>query len=282
MSEPSVSSPGESRADGPSRLVAFFVAAFAVSWAGTVPMIWGSYAGPKAVPGPVKLLQLLMLLGPGLVALAFAWRDGGRAAVRELLGRLLRWRVSPGWYVFVLGLPLLLFAAALVAAHAFGVEKAVIPPLGRVLPAAAGSFAVYLVLNTEELAWRGYAWPKMASRFGPLRAALLLGAVWALFHLPLFLVKGGHPAGYPPALFGLMLLAFGVLFAIVYEGSGGSILLAHLLHQSMNAWGDALPVYPRAVGSTLPIGLVTAGAAVVALLGAWRLGWRWKLPGERG
>ncbi|MBI3792025.1 MAG: CPBP family intramembrane metalloprotease [Gemmatimonadetes bacterium] len=273
--------PDSPRATRTLALPVFFAVAFAVSWLGTVPMVWASYAGAAAVPAPLRALQLLMLLGPGLVALAFAWREGGRAGAVALLRTLLRWRVAPAWYAAALLGPAVLYASGIAVARFAGAPKAVFPPLDALLAAFAGSFGAYLVLNTEELAWRGYAWPRLAARFGPLRAALLLGAVWAVFHLPLFLLKGGHPAGYPPALFGVLLLAFGVLFALAYEGSGGSVLIAHLLHQSLNAWGDALPVYPRATDSLVPIAVVTVLSLALAATGARWLGWRWGAVPDR-
>jgi membrane protease YdiL (CAAX protease family) len=257
-----------------SSLVAFFIAAAVVSGVGFSPVVVASWRGAAAVPAWMRPLQLLMLFGPGLLACTWAWREGRWPAVRALLARVLRWRVAPRWYAAVLLGPPLVYVASVLLARAAGTSVA-LPAVDAAFAAFAPSFLLYLLLNTEELAWRGYAWPRLRDRFGALRGSLLLGVLWGLLHFPLFLMKGGHPGGFPPALFLAMTTAFSVLFALAFEGSGGSVLIAHLLHQSLNAWGDALPIYPRAAGSVVPVAALVALSVAIAAWGAWRARWRW-------
>ena len=249
-------------------LVAFFAVAALISGLGFLPMVWASYAGAAAVPRAILPLQLLMLFGPGLLAVVWAAREGGGRGVLELLRGLVRWRVHPAWYAAVLLGPAAANVAALLAARGLGVTAAQLP--SAALAAFVPTFAAYLLLNTEELAWRGYAWPRLRERAGLLPASLILGIIWGALHAPLFLLKGGHPGGWPPFLFGVMTVAFSVLFGLLYERTGGSVLLAHLLHQSLNAWGDAVPVYPRAAGSAVPALIVVAFAVCLALFGIVR------------
>jgi membrane protease YdiL (CAAX protease family) len=183
--------------------------------------------------------------------------------------------VAPAWYAAVLLGPALLNLLGRAVAGAVGAAPGPLPATDRVLAAFATSFAGYLLLNTEELAWRGYAWPRLRDRLGALRGSVLLGVLWGVLHAPLFLMRGGHPGGWPPALFIAMTVAWSVLFALVYEGTGGSVLVAHLLHQALNAWGDAIPTYPRVAGGATPAVLVTLLAAGLAVAGARRAGWRW-------
>ena len=153
----------------------------------------------------------------------------------------------------------------------FGGRVVPLPAPLDVLITFAISFASYLVLNTEEVAWRGYALPQLLTRASRWRASLLLGLVWGLFHLPLFLLKGGHPAGYPFPLYLVFSLALAVVFTWLMEHTAGSLLLAHLFHQAINGWAEALPFYPRSTGSLAPFLLVVAVLAAGALL----IGWRW-------
>lgn len=237
---------------------------FVVSWIGTVPQVMGSWVGAKAVPGYVKLLQIF-ILAPGLVALWAAWMNGGRAGLRQLLGRLVRWRAH--WWIYaavLLGPPAVVLASVLLS-NAFGFTALTLPAPAQALAAFAPTFLVYLLLNTEELAWRGYVLPRMQVRWSPLVAALLLGAIWTLFHLPYFLMKDGHPGGFTPLLFLLMLLPFSVLLTRTFNATAGSVLLPHLLHQSINSWAEALPFLPRFTHSLVPL---TIGVAIVIALAA--------------
>ena len=244
----------------------FFVLLF-LSWIGTVPIILSSYGA--RFPGVLKLLQILMLFGPGIAACFAAWMNGGRKGVRDLLRGLLIWRVHPAVYAAVLAGPALVFALVLILSNAAGFTAISFPSAAKFFSSFGMTMAVYLVLNTEELAWRGYALPRLQARMGPLPATLVLTILWILFHLPLFWIKGGHPAGYPFWLFALLIGGISIPFTAVYNGTGGSILMAHLLHQSFNASVEALPIFPAAIHSLAPIeitvALFFAVSAVLAL-----------------
>src|SRR3712207_5544091 len=86
------------RADKPS-LVGFFALAFGLSWTLWFPLVILRDAVPGALGFPLLLLGSLV---PSAVAILLTGLAGGKAALRELLGRLLRWRVHPGWYLLLL------------------------------------------------------------------------------------------------------------------------------------------------------------------------------------
>ena len=264
----------------PVPLAAFFLLAFAVSWIGAVPMVLDSWR-PGALPAGVAQLQLLMFFGAGLVALGVAWwNDGGRGA-GALLRSLLAWRAGVRWYAFVFLAPALLVWSALHLSAWLGLGDTRLPRLGSpvdVLATFATIFLGYLLLNTEELAWRGYALPRLLERFGAPRASLLLGVLVALFHVPLFLMKGGHPGGYPFPLYAVTILAMTVYFTWLAQHTGGSLLLAHLFHHSFNSWAEAIPFFPTVTGSLAPV-LVMAGALSV---GAVLIVRRWSVDSAAG
>lgn len=257
------------------RLATVIVVIFALSWLGTIPQIMASWLGAAAVPGYVKLLQVF-IFAPGLVALWAAWVNGGWPGFRRLLGRIVRWRARWWIYVAVLLGPPAVVVASVLASNALGYTALRLPDPARALATFAPIFAVYLLLNTEELAWRGYVLPRMQSSWSPLTAALVLGVIWIFFHAPHFLMKGGHPGGFTPLLFVLSLLPFSVFLTRTFNASAGSVLLTHLLHQSINGWGEALPFLPRFAGSRAPltisviIVLGLAALAVVARPPMWR------------
>jgi membrane protease YdiL (CAAX protease family) len=210
-------------------LAAFFVLAFVLTWLVEIPML----SSPRLAP-----LQLVLGWMPGLAAVLVAGAVGGRAAVGRLLRRVLLWRVGAGWYVVAVVGPVALFAVPELLNPRFGGSGLHAPPLSAALLAAAAvQLAVRLVLSSEQLAWSGFALPRMQARWGALPASLVLGAVWAVWHLPLFFVPGSQrDLGFPSFL--LATVGLRVVLTWVFNNTGGSVLLVSLLHQSANVWTD--------------------------------------------
>ncbi len=256
----------------PLRLSSFFLVMFAVAWLGILPMFFASWFGAAALPAVAKPLQLLMLWGPGVVALWATWHDGNRQALIQLGQGLSRWRVDWRWYAAVLLGPALIFGISLWISYAIGSTQQSFYSVGTTLQLFANTFITYLLLNTEELAWRGYALPRLQVRWGALRASLVLWGLGMLFHAPLFLLRGGHPAGYPFPVWALLFLGLSLLFTWTFNGTRGSILLVHLLHQSINAWSEAMPLFPVVTQSLVPIGIAIGLLALVVGLYIWVVG----------
>jgi uncharacterized protein len=230
-------------------ITTFIVVLFAVSWIGAAPMVLASW--DKIEPNTFyKVLQVVMMLfGAALVAICASAMNGGKAGVKELLRGLLRWRAGWQWWIGVL------VGQALVAAAAIWIGAAITGSVPKfrsaedTLAVFVSAFIPYFFLNTEELAWRGYLLPRMQARMGAVKATAIIGVLWGVFHIPIFMMKGGHPAGFKllPYLVMTFLLAF--IFTTVYNRTSGSILLVHLLHQSVNSWSEAIPFFPRATGN---------------------------------
>ena len=251
-------------------LAGFFLLLIGVSWLGVIPSLIESWRPDTLPAGSGLILQLPMLFGQALVAIFVTWWNGGAPGVRKLLGGLLTWRVGFRWYAFIFLAPAILYLIALQSSAWFG---------GRVVPLQAPldllitfgiSFATYVVLNTEEAAWRGYALPRLLARTTPGRASLILGVIWWLFHVPLFLHKGGHPAGYSLPLYLVFSIGLTVIFTWLMQHTRGSLLLAHLFHQTINGWVDAIPFYPRATGSQGPFLVEITILTIAALLICWQ------------
>ena len=170
-----------------------------------------------------------------------------------MLKRILIWRRNPLWYAVVLFGPIAVLAVALVISNVSGFTALSFPAPQKILTTFGTVLGVYLLLNTEEIAWRGYALPRLQNRYSPLTATAIIWILWTLFHIPLFLMKGGHPAGYPFWLYALLTAGIVVPFTFVFNGTGGSILFPHMLHQSLNASVESLPIFPMAAHSIAPI-----------------------------
>lgn len=213
------------------RVVPYFLIAFGLNWLIWGAMLWYQHAGP-VIP---QVALMLSVWGPLVAAISLTWRDEGFAGVRRLLARGLRWRVRWYWYaIVVVAYPLLVsgVAAGVVEGITFG---GVPMQIDLSLHLLLGTlFVGALVLLFEEYGWRGYALPRLQARLGAWRASPLIGFLWGVWHLPLWLLQPQRAMGGPFALaFALFVfgcIAASVLYTCVYNGTGGSLLLVALVH----------------------------------------------------
>ena len=221
------------------RLLAFFALAFAWSW--TWWLLAPAIEAHSALAAGV--LSCLGGFGPGVAALAVVGYGGGRAALRAWLGRCLQWRIGGRWFAFAFFLPLALMGLAAAMQVALGGTLRSSPVAGH-LPLAAANLVLILLLGGplgEELGWRGYALPALQTRHGWRVASLILGAVWGLWHLPLFFVADTLQSQIPLLPFFLSTVALSVVFAWLFNRSRASVLPALVLHTAVNWWAWVVP-----------------------------------------
>jgi membrane protease YdiL (CAAX protease family) len=235
-------------------LLAFFVLAFAGTWIAFLPLVLAQnglgllpYSIPEIGPYPPSYLFAVLgaLLGPTLASFTVTAITTGKAGVQQLLRRYVIWRVGLRWYLLVLvGVPLF----QLVCSSLFlGVA-----PLTALIQQWPLYFTTFLpnvliiavaVQIWEEGGWSGYAVPNLQKRFGALRTALILGPLWALWHLPAFFVPGQIFDQKVGAITMIVQMVLMIIVAIltrifmtwVFNNTMGSILIAILLHASLDA-----------------------------------------------
>jgi uncharacterized protein len=201
-------------------LTAFFTLALSVTWLAFVPYYNSYSAGEDGIPW--------FTFGPMVAGFAMAAVTGGFSQVKSLVAATFRWRVNPIWYVAAIGLP---FATQLVSAllnPLFGSAAPAwgnIPPLAEILPMVA-LFTVFSGPLGEEIGWRGFALPKLLETHSAAVASLILGTVWAVWHLPLILVGDFTTHG------SIMPVIAAFVFTWVSQNSKNSVLLAILMHAS--------------------------------------------------
>jgi len=220
---------------------------------------------------PALLIQLLAVWGPTLSAFLLTGLISGKAGLRDLLSRLVRWRVGVQWYAFVLLSWAAIILAALGLLVLFG---GTVPNTIQLTPwyslplAFLINFPLFLFVGGplgEEAGWRGYALPRLLTRCGALFSSLLVGMIWAAWHLPLFWIPGTG-SGYGLVdftWFFLLLSGWGVLFGWVYMNTRGSLLLCVLYHAAGNTMTSS--VLPVGGHDTLMM-LVTALTWVVVII----------------
>ncbi|GGK95106.1 membrane protease YdiL (CAAX protease family) [Curtobacterium luteum] len=268
-------------------LRAFFVLALGLSWAAWVPYILSPHGlglwdlhFPELL-GTAQFTGVLpgALLGPlGSAFLVTAVTDG-RPGLRRWVGRLWRWRVSWRWYALALvGVPAVIVVSGLPLSG--GQVQA--PSAAALLMLVPGLVVqVFTTGLSEEPGWRDFALPRLQDRFGPLGAAGILGPLWALWHVPLYLSDwGGWPDAHwtEPLVFAAFTITFNVVMVWAFNRTGESLPLVLLLHVGVNntistLWAD---MYPGMTAGTMMLGLTatsTVAAAVLLVATRGRLGY---------
>ena len=238
-------------------LVTFFLLAFGITW-----IVWV----PRAAGVPMGVLGQAWTWIPAIAALIAAALTGGRSAVRELGARLVRWRVGWRWYmVVILGPAAFSLAVAGVYVLLGGSWAGAAPPALREGPMLLLPLFLLILTFTEglgeELAWRGFALPRLLTRYNALVASVVLGVIWALWHLPQLWTDGNGMFHLPVWLLLLDLTAKSILFTWVFLHTRGSVLIAMLFHGATNLF----LVSPE-VASTGDLGL-----PVLAMVAKWVL-----------
>jgi membrane protease YdiL (CAAX protease family) len=227
-------------------LVSFFVLAYVVTWLLQTPLlIFGIPVFSGATHAPS--LYVLPSIAIGVTGSAFLMTavTQGSAGVRRLLQRLIWWRVGLQWFaVAVLLIPVseVLVTGVVGSADAL---RAFTPGALLFYPAAYFAHFIFGPLF-EEPGWRGFALPRLQHRFGPLRGTLLLGLLWSAWHfllyVPTWLQDGlvGVLAGM--VAFTLTTTSMTVIFTWLFNNTDASVLLAILLHASVDGTATYLQV----------------------------------------
>jgi membrane protease YdiL (CAAX protease family) len=227
-------------------LRSFTVLAYALTWALLGPWFYAyTVVFQQEPPSWLWFFAPLAFIGgwgPSLAAVAVSARRGGRSEVRRLLTPLFVWRVRARWYLLVFLLPPLVTAVSilvvdrgLVTLRQFDIGAAVANlPLAYALALPFGPLG-------EELGWRGFALPRLLSRFSPWTASLILGAIWTFWHGPMMLWMPG--ASMPSfmtlsmtsvVVYLVQLTAETGVMTLVFLRTNGSVLIAVLAHMTFN------------------------------------------------
>jgi membrane protease YdiL (CAAX protease family) len=220
-------------------LLAFFGLTFGYTWGvgllfALAPRFVEAVAGPMSM-GPNWLVRSAVY-APTLSALLVAGLQG-RAVLLELLARLVRWHVGWVWYV----LPAVGIAAIAMAARAAAGVPLVLQPVDQ-WPALAGAAALALFIDPgplgEELGWRGFALPRLQQRWNGLVSAVVLGTIWAVWHLPAFFIPGMPQHEIPFWAFFVSLVSASVMMTFVVNRAGGAVIPAMVMHWADNQFAD--------------------------------------------
>jgi membrane protease YdiL (CAAX protease family) len=217
----------------------------------------------------------LVAFSSSLAAIVLAAVEGRKGGVRELLGRFLIWRVGIQWWAFALLFGVIPAVAGLYLFNLLGgpaVDWSGLKPLYSVVP----SIIILTVLAGmgEEFGWRGFAMPRLQARYNALVSSLMIGVLWGIWHIPLFLVKGTIQyewkleAGLIPAVlaYTAFVIAWSIQYTWVFNNTRGSVLLAAVIHGAVNAWNGYIDVYRGYFGAILAYMVVSVIVSILIVL----------------
>jgi membrane protease YdiL (CAAX protease family) len=215
-------------------------------------------------------------LSASLAGIVVAAVEGRKGGVRELLGRFLIWRVGIQWWAFALLFTVIPSVAALYLFSLFGgppVDWSGLEPLYSVVPMIL-MLTIFAGIG-EEFGWRGFAMPRLQARYNALVSSIIIGVLWGLWHIPLFLVEGTTQynwrldAGLIPAVLGytVFLIAWSIQYTWVFNNTKGSVLLAAVFHGAGNAWiGGYIDVYKGHFGGSVTFMVVSVVVSTLIVL----------------
>lgn len=251
-------------------LLVGYLLAFVLPW-----LVWGSLIAEQHGLISWHVPQSLAFwIGLPAAYLCGAVASGGRAALVDLLSRLIRFRV--GWQPYAAavglaaGLPLVVWLGVLLS----GTVAARAAPFGAVPGALLVETALFWL--TEEPMWRGFVLPRVELRLGRGTAAVVVGLLWAVWHLPLFAIAGSFQSSLPFAGFALLTVATSVILSWLYHRSAGSVVVCALFHGVVD-----VTFATTGVLSASPVAFWTVVVVHVAVAAAlwWRGGLRAPGPG---
>jgi len=248
--------------------------AFAISWGGVLMVV-----GSSGIPGTAEQFETLlpfvvlaMLAGPSVAGVLSTGLVHGRAGLRELLSRLVKWQVGARWYAIALLTAPLLVTVAL---FALSLTSPVFLPgiVTTSQPASHLRFGIAVGLGAglfEELGWTGFAVPGLRLRYGVLATGLIVGLLWGAWHFLVTWWGSSSSSGalsiavYLPVMLFSFLPPYRVLMVWAYDRTG-SLLVAMLMHASLTA---SVRIFDPLVISGVPLltyNLVLAAALWVAV-----------------
>jgi membrane protease YdiL (CAAX protease family) len=238
------------------RVLSFFVLVFATTWLFQLPAI---LARNEQLAGPTDRSMPLVVLGyfaPAIAALVLSTRALGGDGVRALLRPFGLVRGLAGWCLLALGHP----AAILIAGMTLA-QLLVGPTAGSAFypPTMAQIAAMIVIPFTEQIPWRGFAYPPLERRFGPFAASLIVGLAWALFHVQKQSLLGGLRVDV--ALWTVLLMTAGTVVYTWFYRRTGSMLLVVVANAGIYLDNpvQALPA------SVIPLAVLALGYTVLAV-----------------
>ena len=243
-----------------SPVITFFILAFLFTWS-LLPLSYSSI-----------LFSLAALCGPAVAAIVVSLICG-KQKWEKFRQRLTDWKISPVWYGLALLLPIVVSALRSGIEYLAGAHGAI-----ELQPINTLSIVVFILVIGEEAGWRGFALPELMPRSGKFRSSLIIGILWAFWHLPLFFMPNMPQFGSPFPAFIFYTIALSVILTFLAVRTRYSVIIATVFHGAVNTFGfvnTAADSVMRGWANAVSYGLVA-----LAIIAAWGYSQRKKVPDQ--
>lgn len=227
-------------------LVSYFVLTFILSWSGVIIVSFSTgMPAPSATFESIAPVAMLpFVIGPTVVSLFLIGIIYGKKGFKNLLTRLIKWRLPFKWYAFsLLTLPVLALIILLLLSRFSNDFIPKILTVDNKIDLLLTGLSVGIILTLfEEIGWSGFAVPELRKRYSVLSTGLVLGIIWGAWHfLPVFYGCGDISGKFDFQLFypGLFfhyagLIPFRILMTWVYIKTE-SIILPWIMHATLTS-----------------------------------------------
>jgi uncharacterized protein len=221
-------------------LISFFILAYVIAWIAWLPLVLGQ-KGLGWIHADVPFWAIIPgTFAPTIAALCVQWLTKGNFRICHFIGSWPRF-----FFGLVIGLAIIAFAYIILPALMITKSPASLHwNIFLLWGAYQCNYSTFLGGPVgEEPGWRGFALPQLQARFGALRAALILGLLWACWHLPLFLIHSW--AVFPVWVYIILVVGLSILMTFIFNLSRSSVIVCILMHALFNTssilLGDLLP-----------------------------------------
>lgn len=263
-------------------LVVYFALAFAISWGLGAAVI---FFRPQfeAVVGPLGPLitswpYYVAVCAPTISAVLVSAAFGGLQGVKNLFAGLMR-RFQLRWvFVALLTYPAIVVAWGLIErtllrnGATFSVDIHAVLISAPLLLFTTANIVVDPGPWGEETGWRGFALPRLLTRFSPLTAALILGVIWGVWHTPAFFLSGLSQSGLNFGWFVSASASLTVFMTWVYVNANRNYLVAGFIPHAMSNLLFTAHAYSDLKVEALM--MITIAVLIVVLSGPGLKGWR--------
>jgi membrane protease YdiL (CAAX protease family) len=242
----------------------------------------GTFLAVLIVNSALVVTALYAVFGsdfPTLAAIPYAWTPMASAgvtvwllddSVRDWLGQLRNVRTGIHWYLA--GIGIMLVATDFESIVAVGLSVDVVAPADSI-----GQYFLFFAVTLflagalEELGWRGFMQPRLQQRFSALATSVVIGLVWAFWHVPLILAGAGNFGAFHEYV--VMVVATSVILGWLYNNTRGALPVVMLTHAASNMapFGEVtgeLPVIFDVVSGNIIF--YVACAALIVLYAGWK------------
>lgn len=220
----------------------------------------------EVIPHKFYYFGRFLLLGSSLGIVVLT--GSGFRGIFELLKPMLRWRVSPWWYLLAFTWAASMCVIVLLGKIIFtGAPASILKPDFSVVLMPAVAVTIFVGSFVGEIVWVSYAIRKLSARFTPFIGSLIVGTVWTAWWMPMVILNVGVFPDLPPVALLVSMLGIAAMCSFVYYHTKSGIIVL-ILQMMVNSSSVILPVIPHTggVGTFVAYGIVYCSAVLLLYL----------------